>query len=76
MDEEGVFCEQVKWHGELELDILVLSVGPGELVDMVSSAGTVGVECIRSEGSEMYKEGVVGSTCDGTEGDMQDDGGL
>ena len=56
--------------------MLVLSDGPGELVNMVSSAGTVGVECMRSEGSEKYKEGVVGSTRDGTEGDMQGDSGL
>jgi hypothetical protein len=41
------------------------------------SAGTGGMEGVRSEGSEMYKEGVVGSACDETEGDdMQDDGGL
>ena len=55
--------------------MLVLSDGLAELVDMVFSAGTVGVECVRSEGSEMYEEGVVGGTHDGTKGDLQGDGG-
>jgi hypothetical protein len=42
-----------------------------------NSIGTGGMEGIRSKGSEMYKEGVVGSVRDETEGDdMQDDDGL